>query len=212
VSTGDWGQPATKWGVGQPSLRPRQQTGSWAYSILPYIEQTAIYQGQTWTEPVALYLCPARRPPLALPVKNDSHGYYEGGGWAWGHIDYGGNSRLFPDRPVCWNLTHITDGTSNTILVGEKAMDTSLYLTGTWFWDEPFFVGGSGGTARWGTTLLRDGPGTAMATRGNWGSAHSAGAHFMLADGSTRIISYTTSDQIMSMLLTPQGGEVVPDF
>ena len=212
VSTGDWGKPASKWGVGQAKLAPKRQTGSWAFAILPYIEQDYLFENQKWTEPVALYVCPARRPPLALPVKDDSWGFYQGGGWAWGHIDYGGNARLFADRPTCRNLRYITDGASNTILVGEKAMDSNLYLTGTWYWDEPFFLGGSGGTARWGKKLLRDGPGTALAARANWGSAHSAGAQFLFADGSIRLIAFGTSNEVMSILLTPQGREAVPDF
>jgi prepilin-type processing-associated H-X9-DG protein len=145
-------------------------------------------------------------------VQDDSLGYYQGGGWAWGHIDYGGNSRLFPDRPNCRNLRYITDGTSNTILVAEKAMDADLYQTGTWFWDEPFFVGGSGGTARWGSKLVRDGPGIALETRANWGSAHNAGVHLLMADGSVRPIRHGTPDDVMMKLLTPQGRDPVPDF
>jgi prepilin-type N-terminal cleavage/methylation domain-containing protein len=174
VLTGDWGKPPAFWGVGQPKLGPRQQTGSWLYSILPFIEQDALFRQADWTVPVALYACPARRPALARTVQNDAWGFYEGGGWAWGHTDYAGNSRLFPDRPYCKILAEVSDGTSNTILAGEKPMDVDLYQTGTWFWDEPFFVGGSGGTARWGTKLVRDAPGIALETRGNWGSAHSA--------------------------------------
>src|SRR6266540_6975479 len=30
-----------KWGVGQPGLPPREQTGSWAFAILPFLEQDA---------------------------------------------------------------------------------------------------------------------------------------------------------------------------
>jgi len=82
VFTGDWGKPSVNWGVGQPKLLPRQQTGSWAYSILPYVEQDNLYQQQAWTKPVEIYACPARRGAAALPVKDDNYGYYEGGGWA----------------------------------------------------------------------------------------------------------------------------------
>jgi len=119
---------------------------------------------------------------------------------------------MFPDRPTCRNMAYITDGASNTILVGEKAMDVGLYATGSWYWDEPFFLGGSGGTARWGKKLLRDTRGGALAARGNWGSAHDGGAQFLFADASTRLISYGTSSDLMLILLTPQGGETVPDF
>jgi prepilin-type N-terminal cleavage/methylation domain-containing protein len=38
------GGPTFKWGVGDPSRTPVDQTGSWAYSILPYLEQQPAYQ------------------------------------------------------------------------------------------------------------------------------------------------------------------------
>jgi len=50
----------------------------------------------------------------------------------------------------------ILDGLSGTLLVGEKAMDPDDYATGTWFWDEPYFLGGSGGTPRGHSEVLRD--------------------------------------------------------
>src|SRR5439155_24961018 len=40
------------------------------------------------------------------------------------------------------------DGTSTTVVVGEKAIPAAAYATWTCYWDEPFFVGGSGGTTR----------------------------------------------------------------
>src|SRR5260370_25926458 len=196
-STGDWGRPAVNWGVGDPNLHPRQQTGSWAFSILPNIEQRNMFQNWAWTFGVDLYLCPSRRPDQPMPVQNDQYGYYQGGGWAWGHIDYNANTLIFPDRPNVTNLAMILDGTSTTILAGEKAMDVSLYRTGTWFWDEPFFVGGSGGTARFGSVLLRDAPGIALQARGNWGAPHTQGGQFVMADGSVRLIAYGTSTQRM---------------
>src|SRR5438105_2068622 len=32
---------AYQWGVGDPRFKPQEQTGSWGYAILPYIEQEA---------------------------------------------------------------------------------------------------------------------------------------------------------------------------
>jgi len=212
VYTGDPGHPPAIWGVGQPNLAPRAQTGSWAYAILPYVEQNDLYQNPDWKVPVAIYACPARRFAVALPVHDDAWGYYQGGGWSWGHIDYVGNSRIFPDRPRCESLAFITDGTSNTILAGEKPMDTDLYHTGTWFWDEPFFLGGSGGTARWGVKLVADAKAIALDTRGNWGSAHAEGAHMLFGDGSVRLVKFGTPEEVLTILLTPQGGEVAPEF
>ena len=50
-----------QWGVGDPMLMPRDQTGSWAFPILPYVEQEGIYRRRDWTNPVEVYVCPGRR-------------------------------------------------------------------------------------------------------------------------------------------------------
>ncbi len=47
--------------------------------------------------------------------------------------------------------------------------------------------------------------------RENWGSAHSAGVVFLRADGSAYLASYSIAESALLALLTPNGGEVVPD-
>ncbi len=51
------------WGVGDPRRSPRDQTGSWAYAILPFIEQQHLHDPARWMLPVKLYACPSRRQP-----------------------------------------------------------------------------------------------------------------------------------------------------
>lgn len=199
------------WGVGEPNRPPRSQPGSWAYSILPYVEKHNIYQTRDWRAAVPLYICPSRR--LAQPetvVPQDAYGAYGGGGWTWGKIDYAANKEVIPNRPVCWPLTDIRDGTSHTILVGEKAVDPRVNTPTTWYWDEPFFLGGSAGTIRGGVRILHDRPGDNF--KGNWGSAHSGGAQFLFADGSVHLLSYSTPWLIVVALLSPDQGDIVGDF
>lgn len=208
------------WGVGEPNRRPREQCGSWAFAILPFLEQGNVYDSRTWTQAFQLYVCPSRRQPDALPATDDEYGSYQGGGWVWGKIDYAANARVIPNRPRCLTLAAFTDGTSHTVLVGEKAMDPKNYFTGTWYWDEPFFTGGAGGTQRGfgqakigeGMTVVRDSVSMGFAYRYNWGSAHSAGAQFLFADGSVRNVSYSTPAAVVLAILTPDGGEVTLDF
>jgi prepilin-type N-terminal cleavage/methylation domain-containing protein/prepilin-type processing-associated H-X9-DG protein len=86
--------------------------------------------------------------------------------FAWAKTDYAGNYLMMPDatdlrfstpvglrgfggaRNYPVTPEEIKDGTSNTIVVGEKAVPVAAYNTGGWYWDEPFFTGGSGGTTR----------------------------------------------------------------
>jgi prepilin-type processing-associated H-X9-DG protein len=204
------GGPRLNWGVGDPTLSPRAQTGCWAYAILPFLEQDNMYVERDWTHAFKIYICPSRRSALALvPVAEDAFGFYWGGGWRWGKTDYAANRLIMGERGHCVTLAALTDGTSNTFLVGEKAVDPKVNQPETWFHDEPFFTGGSGSTARHGSLVLHDAPG--IMYKDNWGSAHPGGAQFVFADGSVRPLSYATPAATVHALLTPDGGEVV-DF
>lgn len=199
------------WGVGEPNVSPYAQPGSWAFAILPFIEKQNVYEQRAWMDPQALYICPARRMATAQKAPaSDQYGTYISGGWDWGKTDYAANALVCPARPICLTLSDIRDGTSQTILVGEKAMDPRNYQTGTWFWDEPFFLGGSGGTERSKPAILRDVPGVVFMY--NWGSAHSGGAQFLFADGSAHQIAYATAAPVVNALLTPNSGDIVSDF
>lgn len=211
VSTWETGRPApVPWGVGEPNRSPYDQPGSWAYAILPSVEQENVYRTRAFSQPVKIFACPSRRPALAQQPQSDEYGIYEGGGWSWSKIDYAANGLVIPNRPRCLRLADFLDGTSQTILVGEKALDLGNYLRPTWYWDEPFFTGGSGGTQRSGAVLLPDQGG--LLFRNNWGSAHPAGALFLFGDGSVRPITYGTATTVVRSLLTPNGGEVVPEM
>lgn len=211
VTTTDYVLGTFTWGVGEPNRTPSDQTGSWAYAILPYHEQQNIYLDRVWMEPVKIYVCPARRPPDAqFCPAIDQYGTYNTGGWAWGKTDYAANMGVMDNRPKVMSIQRISDGSSHTILVGEKAMDPKNYQTGTWYWDEPFFVGGSDGTMRKGTANVRDGHGNKF--KENWGSPHPGGSQFLFCDGSVHQISYDTPPLIISALMTPNGGEIVPEL
>jgi len=211
VETIDFVSGTWAWGVGDPSRSPRDQTGSWAYALLPFIEQDNAFRNRSWQTALALYFCPARRRPQAEVPAADDRANYIGGGWPWAKIDYAGNARLFLARPVCQNIANVTDGTSMTVLAGEKAVDLQYALTGSWYWDEPYFLGGSDSTARKGTKFVPDARGTFLAIRENWGSGHPGGCNFLFADGSVRNVSYSTSSDRLLAMLTPSGGEVVAD-
>jgi len=194
------------WGVGNPRLSPKQQTGSWAFAILPYLEQESAYRAGTWSATVPVFICQARRANRALaPVPVDQFGRYGGGGWAWARIDYACNLQAFDNRPFCPPMATFTDGLSNTALIGEKAFDPTVQLPTNWYWDESFYIGGSKGTARGGVGILPDRPGIPF--RENWGSPHTGGAQFAFGDGSVHTLVYDIDIATFEALLTPAGGE-----
>ena len=205
---------------GTPKRRPQEQPGSWAYAILPFLEQHNMFHKRAWTEAVAIYVCPSRRRQQANEPQNDKFGEYFGGGWKWAPIDYGANAHVIPNRPQVVGIGEIRDGTSNTILLGEKAVHPEVAASGSWYWDEPFFLGGSGGTQRGfagpqagdGYRIIRDSYQMGLSFRYNWGSSHAAGAHFLFADGSVQLLPHGIPFTVVRALLTPSGGEPTPEF
>ncbi|MBY0229733.1 MAG: DUF1559 domain-containing protein, partial [Gemmataceae bacterium] len=207
-----------RYGVGDPSLRPQEQMGSWAYAVLPWLEQEAAFKARAWQAGLAVLACPSRRAPTARPARDDANGTYEGGGWEWGRTDYAANALAIPDRPGCLPAARFADGLAHTALVGEKAMNLADRESGTWYWDEPFFLGGSGGTKRGfgvaeygeGVGVLRDARNMGTAFLYNWGSPHPAVALFAFGDGSVRAVPHGANAGTVRAMLSPDGGDPSP--
>jgi hypothetical protein len=203
-------QATIYWGVGCAGLAPKREWGSWAFAILPYIEQDNACRLRDWTVGIQTYVCPGRRSWEPQLPHDDQYGSYDGGGWEWGKTDYAVNGLFIHGRPQCSSLSKVRDGTAYTAMVGEKAMDPNNYETGTWYYDEPFWLGGSFGTRRDGTVLMKDAAGEYF--QDNWGAPHRGGVQFVFAGGSVHLLPFATAPEVMHALMTPDGGEPVPDF
>jgi prepilin-type N-terminal cleavage/methylation domain-containing protein/prepilin-type processing-associated H-X9-DG protein len=124
----------------------------------------------------------------------------------------------------------ITDGTSNTLLIGERPPSKNLEFG--WAYAGWGASGNSDCDTLLGVNELNDHQsglsdtdgcptGPYQFTQGNinnpcdqfhfW-SLHTAGANFLFADGSVHFLSYGTSNAAMRALATRGGGEVVPSF
>lgn len=247
VETSGAGWPAPwAWGYGSPTQSDRYSLGSWGYSVLPFIEQDATFQTQGYNVAVKSYYMPNRRAaiPIAVPTNDPIYpGWqylivqpppnYSVFGNSWGHSDYAANDQIiYPGDGAIGQvikITQITDGSSSTILAGEKALDVRAVAAGGWYWDEPPILGGTGGLARCGLGMFRDGnlgalvsgPGTSngwpdnanqFCGGGNWGSPSAGGVQFAFCDGSVRMLSYGLSDPnftfttIMWQLIRPTDG------
>ncbi len=147
-----WGTTRTWVGgvVGStPCPAPTQDWG-WAYQILPFIEQANLYNNSSdvlvAATPVKTYFCPALRGPTVFPYTQSA----PNGNRAM--IDYAGNGGSYwstsndgPLRPASSGPTtfaSISDGTSTTLLAGEKLLDRAIALTQSNCDDDQGFVDG----------------------------------------------------------------------
>jgi prepilin-type processing-associated H-X9-DG protein len=193
------------WGVGNPSLTGKPQTGSWLYSILPKMEQGPAYQSGACDAVLPIYLCPSRRRGRPMATADDVHANYVSDGIAMSKTDFAGNSEVFLPKPDGISFRSIQDGLSHTILAGEKAFDPTVQTETSWYWDEPVWLGGSKGTIRNGLRILPDGLGIEF--RENWGSQHDGGSYFVFADGHVQFITSSVDWKLMSAALTIHSGE-----
>jgi prepilin-type N-terminal cleavage/methylation domain-containing protein len=181
----------------------------WAFQILPYIEQQQMWSnamaGTYAAVPVKTYLDPARNhTPFTTsggnsPGINGPHTDYaiNNTSTTVNNVTYTGigRNRGAVGTPTGPSMSQVTaaNGTSNTILVGEKAMDPNNYTnSGSNNWDEDIYSGGYGGTGRGDNTLVKDAPGDPFGN--SWGSPYNGGCPFLLCDGSVRLLSYTLNN------------------
>jgi prepilin-type N-terminal cleavage/methylation domain-containing protein len=187
-------------------------SGSWAYQLLPYLEQDAMYKqtagitgynATVHNQTIKMYLCPGRG---RMPFKS-------AGNKPGSVTDYAINCYLNTNGQNYTSYMNtrrkvhtIPDGSSNTILVGERALPTWHYDDNdAGNWDESIWDGGWGGTGRIYQGIVQDGRDTAT---DQWGSPFPGGAPFLLADGSVRTINYSTPTGVMFQAMHPADGGV----
>jgi prepilin-type N-terminal cleavage/methylation domain-containing protein/prepilin-type processing-associated H-X9-DG protein len=113
-------------------------------------------------------------------------------------------------------LASITDGTSNTILVGER--HTKNHFTRGPFWADSFNLYSKGASWPYSITMIPDYDGCAAKVNANyckygWGSLHTGGGiNFLFGDGHVRSISPNIDMNTFMALSTVAGGEVLPNF
>jgi hypothetical protein len=217
------------WGYADPTLSMQVQAGSYAFDLLPFVEQDAAFVNTIPSVAPKCYYMPLRRDAMAKQVfstvdpNHPGWFYVDAGLGPMGRIDYAANDQVMRTTKLGgpMSLMSIADGLSNTIFAGEKAMDPKDVASGSWYWDEPIVLGGTGGSARCGQAIYRDAPGIDVTGPsitysdgnkcggGNWGSPAAGGALFVLCDGSVHTLSYSVDPLVLQNLIRPADGNVI---
>lgn len=226
---------------------------NWTYWILPFLEENTVFDMATdeddpvppgsgrnaqddavGREAIATYYCPSRRSPVAYG------GFYR--------CDFAGNAGEYSegghssgvsrgDRGVLMMTDHrrtrvelILDGSSNTLMVAEKALhpdaagedggDNERWNNAGWDTDVP----------RWGALSTGEGlrpiPDSAAPVPPDWttgplaphsfgrwhpyfGSSHPGGINACMADGSVRHINFTVEAEVFRLISLTDTGEAV---
>jgi prepilin-type N-terminal cleavage/methylation domain-containing protein len=179
-------------------------------------------------ESIPIYTCPSDprslraqfEPPFNMTVAFTS---YLGVGGTSGDYSNQPNNGVFYWQSTT-RLTDITDGTSNTFMVGERPPSVDLAY-GWWFAGAGYDGSGTGdvilGARETGYAAslgcpasyaqYKDGNITDPCDQVHFWSLHTGGSNFALADASVRWVSYAANPQIPA-LVTRNGGETVGDY
>jgi prepilin-type N-terminal cleavage/methylation domain-containing protein len=224
--------------VPSSDLNVRRQEWSWAYRVLPYIEQENVFRHTNNTvvrqSVIKTFHCPTRRP-AQLYNNNAKIDYAANAGSGLGDNNTTGVIFRTGAAPAV-RLTDVTDGTSNTPLFGEKRMkrdkfgvsyddNESVFSPG---WDSEIARaavadvdtnGTAGRPLSWGpnpdirvtpTTVFTPDPNGGLS---QFGSSHPAGCQFVLCDGSVRPVRFNPDRTIFRRFCTKaDGGVVSGDF
>jgi prepilin-type N-terminal cleavage/methylation domain-containing protein len=230
----NYGNFRPRWG--DALKQGKYQLGSTFFSLLPYIEQDAIFRDGliAYKTPVKTFHIPLRRAAVAVQVPTTDPvypgwNYSDGEAGPSARTDYAANELVHWTTYAGWGkvstVGSIADGTSNTIFIGEKAMAANAVAAGSWHWDEPYVMGGNGGVGRCGDGMYSDTQLIAFPERassnswteggdscggGNWGNPSGAGGpQFVFGDGSVRTVRYSTPSPMLRLMLRPADGLVV---
>jgi prepilin-type N-terminal cleavage/methylation domain-containing protein/prepilin-type processing-associated H-X9-DG protein len=128
----------------------------------------------------------------------------------------------YPATGICYlrtlvKMRDITDGTSNTYMLGEKYLDPDYYFNGMAQADnETLYEGYDNdltrstyyqGEAPASHTPMQDTPGYPDANR--FGSAHSIGCNMAFCDGSVHLVSYTIDPETHRRLGNRKDGKII---
>lgn len=217
----DWATPPN-YVNGRPATGRDQQAG-WGFQVLPYIEQTATWNGgnsSTDTDralfamatPIKAFFCPTRRPPQVVTY---SYPGYLGGvnathalsDYAASNLDGNGVVRQYEPR----RMAEITDGTSSTLLLGDKRLNRAQLGQAQADDNEGYTCGWNEDSVRLASQRPQPDYFGAPTLYGGkaFGSSHPDSFNVSLADGSVRTFSYSINQATFKLLGDISDGQTV---
>lgn len=204
----DWFRPPND-GIGE------EQHAGWGYQILPYIEAQNVYDAEplvSIASPNPIFFCPSRREAQTAVGEDNYFPRFRVDEVTRALCDYAGSNRdgtgaLMQIMPV--TLAQISDGTSNTLLVGDKRLN--IQSLGELQDDD-----NEGYTAGWNEDTIRrtDLPPAPDYSAGTgdgeklFGSSHPGTVTMSRADGSVHSVSYQIRSDVFGWLGDRADGEV----
>jgi prepilin-type N-terminal cleavage/methylation domain-containing protein len=197
---------------GSPETGAQQQAG-WGFQILPHIEAATVWRAGAVTAvatPNQMFFCPSRRSPQTVTYIDQYSPALTGTNLTHALCDYAGSN--FDGTGVIKQFTptrigDVTDGTSSTLLIGEKRLnvaelgknqpdDNEGYTAG---WDEDTMRLTSQAPA---PDFSGSGPGPAI-----FGAAHRGAFNAAFTDGAVHSISYSIDMTVFRRLGTMSDGQ-----
>jgi len=210
--------------------------GSWMTRALPYVEQANIMkpiEAVTTTAQLATEftnMLNTRSPLFTCPSDSLANKANAGGAAITNYLGVTGNNetegsdatngvfavwfwyQYTPKKPV--RISMITDGTSNTVMVGERPPSSDLYW-GWWAYSDTdnimalpnreSYLGCSSSVLP--GRFRPDVPNNPQAYC-HWWSMHTGGANWLMADGSVRFVAYASAP-VLEQMASINGNEVI---
>jgi prepilin-type N-terminal cleavage/methylation domain-containing protein len=223
-----------------PPSRPGEGLATWAVIILPYMEQSNLYN--QWNiglpyfqqnnvarmSPVKSYFCPSRRSAADPPTTSISGDYPSSatstnipgalGDYAV-VIDPSGTDEPSVTTPnlsgsfqlgLGYSLLSFTDGLSNTLLVGEKQVP--IGDSGVGWWDCSTYDGEYIQCSSRAASVSYPLTVNPQDTGWKFGSRHTSVVMFVFGDGGVRALPASINPLTLQLLGTRNDGQVIPSY
>lgn len=227
---------------------------SWGTMILPYMDQAPLYNQLNLNldasvspnidladEAIPVFRCPSDTNQGVFTVSDGSNSYTLSSANYVGIYGYG-SLTMAPGNPTDKGILYrnsnikirdITDGSSNTIVVGERSHQhqfvgaaTVVEADSTWYAALPNVTRPSGmmmmgdegpaslilGHVGQGGMMTMEHPPNTTNHIANFSSRHEGGAHFLLGDGAVRFLSENMNYDTFHFLGAISDGEVLGEF